>query len=99
MRNGEASGWAWMNVGSRCLECDKGAGQGGDRTGASMTWRTGKGGSTGRIFKRVPSFIFLFAPEEDPRRYKYWAGCTLENGGLKRLHFRAKCAEGLLVVT
>lgn len=48
---------------------------------------------------RVPSFIILFAPEEDLRRYKYWAGCTLENGGLKRLHVRATCAEGLLVVT
>lgn len=99
MRHGEYSGRAWMNVGRRCLECDKGAGQGGDRTRARMMWKTGKGGIIGRIFKRVPSFIILFAPEEDLRRYKYWAGCTLEKGGLQRLHFRATCAEGLLVVT
>lgn len=39
----EPSDWAWMDKGSRCLDCDEGARQGGARTGTRMTERTRKG--------------------------------------------------------
>lgn len=57
----EPSGWAWIDMGSRCPECDEGAGQG---EGKKRQRGLGKGDKiTCRILKRGPSVI-LFAVTE-----------------------------------
>lgn len=62
--NVEPSGRAWMDKGSRCLECDEGARQGGGRIGTRMTERTRKG-SFVEPLKEDQEFYYSICPRRE----------------------------------